>query len=923
MTRQFVIYAVLLHVWWPFSVVAQEKITYDEHVKAVFRQKCSACHNPDKRSGDLDLTNYTGVMQGGGSGEVVEPGDSSSSYLYMLITHEEEPAMPPESPKIPDEMIATVRDWIDGGALENASSKAHVAKKPGKSFVAAAAGERPAQVATPGRLSKEPVVQTEQRNAITAIATSPWAPLVAVGGQRQVLLYQSKPTELLGVLPFQEGEVHVLKFSQDGSLLLAGGGQGAAAGRTVVWDVRSGERVLRVGDELDTVLAADLSANLRLVAMGGPGRVVRVHSTETAKVKYEVRKHTDWIQALAFSPDGVLLATADRNGGLFVWEAYSGREYLALKGHGSAITALSWRSDSNVLASCSEDGSVKLWEMENGGQIKNWGAHGGGVACVEFSRDGRLVTCGRDRVAKLWDANGKVLRSFDAFQDLALRTTFCDETNGVIAGDWRGELRVWDVADGKLLGQLDTNPPLLSQRVVIAQAELARQDQVLQETSKETLSARQAHEQLANSMQDTEQLVERLTTELASSQQTATNARQEVVQMTAVTEESAATIQRLEPVVPNLNEAAARAMGAAEAAPGDQELAVQAAKLDEIARARSAQLTQATEEQKTAFTLLPEKQKKLATAESESQRLATERDAVVQQREAMREPLAKAMESREVSERTFNQQQQQRDIAEKQLVRWQDEVEFTVVLGDLRGQRSAASEDWLNSQTALAEQMGVVRAAEQAVRDVTAATEQARLHVQRLQNQLAETETALADHQESIQQLDATRESNADWMNRQQQAIELLAQAVKSLQGALALNTADEGLQNTYEQLQATSAQQMQRLKERQAEQTQLAEQVQTLKAEMQEQTQRIKEFGEQLITANQEGEVATEKLAEVQNQLAQTRQVADQISDRSEQLLNALDEARRQVRILQGLEKPDSATQVSAGTVGTTDSDG
>ena len=102
-------------------VSAQEKkppkVTYEDDVKPILRQKCFSCHNPDKKMGDLDMTSYTNLMLGGGSGEVIEPGDSSSSYLYLLITHDSEPYMPPESPKIPDTMIETIRKWIDGGVI--------------------------------------------------------------------------------------------------------------------------------------------------------------------------------------------------------------------------------------------------------------------------------------------------------------------------------------------------------------------------------------------------------------------------------------------------------------------------------------------------------------------------------------------------------------------------------------------------------------------------------------------------------------------------------------------------------------------------------------------------------------------------------------------------------------------------------------
>ena len=66
---------------------------------------------------------------------------------------------------------------------------------------------------------------TPRAAAITAIASSPWAPVVAVAGQKQIALYHTDTAQLLGILPFPEGIPYVLKFSRSGALLLAGGGQ--------------------------------------------------------------------------------------------------------------------------------------------------------------------------------------------------------------------------------------------------------------------------------------------------------------------------------------------------------------------------------------------------------------------------------------------------------------------------------------------------------------------------------------------------------------------------------------------------------------------------------------------------------------------------------------------------------------------------
>ena len=102
----------------PAVQAADEKINYTDPVRPIFREKCFSCHNTNKKSANLDLSTYSALMQGGASGEVIERGSAADSYLYMLIAHESEPYMPPESDRIPDDMLETVRSWIDGGAPE-------------------------------------------------------------------------------------------------------------------------------------------------------------------------------------------------------------------------------------------------------------------------------------------------------------------------------------------------------------------------------------------------------------------------------------------------------------------------------------------------------------------------------------------------------------------------------------------------------------------------------------------------------------------------------------------------------------------------------------------------------------------------------------------------------------------------------------
>jgi mono/diheme cytochrome c family protein len=441
----------------------QPKVSYVDNVRPIFREHCFACHNQNKATNDLALDSYERVLKGGASGEAVKAGSVDDSYLWQLVSHQGEPSMPPKQDKLPEAKLQVIKQWILDGALKDAGSSAQAAAKPKLDLSMSAGAGRPAGPAIlPTGLGKQPIVRTAHATAVTAMAASPWAPLLAVAGPKQILFYQTDTAALFGVLPFPEGIAYSLKFSRSGSLLLVGGGHAAVMGHVVGYDVRSGRRLFELGDELDAVLAADINENHTRVALGGPQRVVRVYATADGSLVHEIKAHTDWVYAVEYSPDGVLLATADRSGGLHVWEAETAQEYQDLQGHKDAVTDLSWRDDSTILASASEDGTIKLWEMNEGKLVKSWKAHEGGVLSVRFAHDGRLVSAGRDRKVEVWGPDGRKIRGWGPLADLPLKVAFTHDGSRVLAGDWTGQVLVWSVAGGKAKGRepvrLSTNP---------------------------------------------------------------------------------------------------------------------------------------------------------------------------------------------------------------------------------------------------------------------------------------------------------------------------------------------------------------------------------------------------------------------------------------------------------------------------------
>ncbi len=441
------------------------KITYEDHIKPIFRQHCLNCHNQGEAKGGLALDTMGGLMAGGGSGEIVYDGEVEGSRLWQLITHEDTPVMPPGADKIPAEQIKLVEAWIQGGLLENSGSKAKKRKTNSLAFSGASGGRPEGPPPMPETLPQAVPVLTERAAAIPAVAASPWAPLVAVSGQRQIALYHGETAELLGILPFPEGVPLSLRFSRDGGFLVAAGGEHSALGIAAIYNIKTGERELEVGDELDVAFDADVNDDLSLVALGGPQKMLRVYSTEDGERVFDIKKHTDWIYAVAFSPDGVLIASGDRSAGLVVWEAATGQQYLDLGDHKGAINDIAWRDDSNLFASASEDGSVKLWDVVAGKAVKTINAHPGGVTGVAFDHEGRLVTSGKDRKVKLWNPAGDLIREFPVMTEDVLAVAITHDGSRVVGGDWTGDVRLTEAEKPEATLALAANPPAAEVRL--------------------------------------------------------------------------------------------------------------------------------------------------------------------------------------------------------------------------------------------------------------------------------------------------------------------------------------------------------------------------------------------------------------------------------------------------------------------------
>jgi len=533
-----------------------EKVTYDDHIKPIFREHCLSCHNANDKKSGLALDSFSATMAGGSGGECLVAGDLDSSRLWALTAHVEQPTMPPNQDKIADPKLALLKKWIEQGMPENSGS---TIKKPKVNLAAmgSVSQARPEGAPPmPETMLKQTPLFTERPAAIAAMAASPWSPLVAVGGQNQISLYHTETGSLVGILPFPEGEPQSITFSRDGRSVLVGGGRHSQSGYAVLYDIKTGNRIARVGDELDIVLAADLSEDNSKIAIAGPQRIIRVYDTATGQVLHEMKRHTDWVYAVRFSPDGLLLATADRSNGMFIWETDTGRFYLDLIGHKNEIRTIMWRPDSSALISGSLDGTIKMWEVVDGKPIKSWDAHGGGVSAVAICNDGTLVSTGKDNQVKVWDAAGNGAGSMPALVEHGLEVAITVDSKQIIAGDWAGNVRLWERANPANEKSLRPNPLTLDMTLAATDAAL-KQSQAAFDQGKvvwdDVLAQQTAAQQKVTGLEAEvvayNQMIEVSTKQVAEAKVAADQSTALVAQITqAVAADQAAVVQKTEAI---------------------------------------------------------------------------------------------------------------------------------------------------------------------------------------------------------------------------------------------------------------------------------------------------------------------------------------------------------------------------------------
>ncbi|MEP7273002.1 MAG: AAA-like domain-containing protein [Acidobacteriota bacterium] len=252
----------------------------------------------------------------------------------------------------------------------------------------------------------------------------------------------------LATLKGHTDEVSSIAFSSDGGKVLTGSVDETAR----VWNTRTGKELMRLKEHPVKALSTPPSIwrvlfspdDSRILAVGNFTGVA-IWDAATGAPLPGLQGHQSWIQGLAFSRDGKLLATGSGDRTVRLWDVATWKLIKVFTGHGNQVVDLSFSSDGVTLASASSDETIKLWDVAaapNPLGLK-------GMGRIAYSPDGGTLALVGQRVITLWDTKTwKVTRTFKTRGIVTGAIVYSPDGKLLAFGSKDETASLWDLSSG-------------------------------------------------------------------------------------------------------------------------------------------------------------------------------------------------------------------------------------------------------------------------------------------------------------------------------------------------------------------------------------------------------------------------------------------------------------------------------------------
>jgi WD40 repeat protein len=345
----------------------------------------------------------------------------------------------------------------------------------------------------------EPCLSTIKihEGGVNGAALSPDGSVIYTAGSEDnglIGLWDTATNKRLATIPGGFGTATALSLSRDGKTLAVS----TADGQLIVWDTGTRHERFRIAAHTGMARGVAVSPDGTRLASTGDDRMVRLWDASTGAHLGDMPGGFRTASSrVVWNEQGTLLAAAAMltDARIALWDGAGSPRFLS--GHTSGLGALAFAPDGKMLASGGGDRDIRLWDVESGTSIARLVAPNGTVRTLRFTSDGnRLISSGwwtidlwdiptrhRERSLSLAEGVSETLLSPDGSR---LYATFSmgllqiwdmvptgrvvlggqqGRVNGVlsadarlaITGDARGTLRYWDAQTGRLLNTVQAH----------------------------------------------------------------------------------------------------------------------------------------------------------------------------------------------------------------------------------------------------------------------------------------------------------------------------------------------------------------------------------------------------------------------------------------------------------------------------------
>ncbi len=210
-------------------------------------------------------------------------------------------------------------------------------------------------------------------------------------------------------------------------------------------------------ESLGNVWAVAFSPDGTLLAVSDSAGEIHLWRMDDGKKIVTFRGHTHWICSVAFSPNGKLLASSSADGTLKLWELATGYCLKTLEAQTDWIVSVAFSREGNLLASSGIDSaSIRLWSVETGACVKTLQGHDRWIWAIAFSPTQSILASGSDDCTiKLWNVNtGECLNTLQGHASNVRSVAFSPSGSLLVSGGDDCTIKLWDAATGKCLNTL-------------------------------------------------------------------------------------------------------------------------------------------------------------------------------------------------------------------------------------------------------------------------------------------------------------------------------------------------------------------------------------------------------------------------------------------------------------------------------------